>query len=83
MKNLKRALSFALASVMLIGMMVVGAGAAADFTDADKVNAYAVDAMNWAVANGLINGMGDGILAPQGNASRAQIATILMRYCQM
>ena len=53
----------------------------ADFTDADKVNAYAVDAMNWAVANGLINGMGDGTLAPQGNASRAQIATILMRYC--
>jgi len=55
----------------------------ADFTDADKVNAYAVDAMNWAVANGLINGMGNGTLAPQGNASRAQIATILMRYCQM
>ena len=56
--------------------------ALADFTDADKVNAYALDAMNWAVANGLINGMGDGTLMPQGNATRAQIATILMRYPQ-
>jgi len=53
-----------------------------DFVDADKVNAYAVDAMNWAVSVGLINGMDDATLAPQGNATRAQIATILMRYCE-
>ncbi len=53
-----------------------------DFADAGKVNAYAVDAMNWAVSVGLINGMDDATLAPQGNATRAQIATILMRYCE-
>ncbi|MBE6944684.1 MAG: hypothetical protein E7459_01175 [Ruminococcaceae bacterium] len=56
--------------------------ALADFADADKVNAYAVDAMNWAVSVDLINGMDDATLAPQGNATRAQIATILMRYCE-
>ncbi len=56
--------------------------ALADFTDAGKVNAYAVDAMNWAVSVGLINGVAEGELAPQGNATRAQIATILMRYCE-
>ena len=52
-----------------------------DFTDADKISGYAVDAMNWAVANGLIAGMGDGTVAPRATATRAQIASILMRYC--
>ncbi|MBQ7872323.1 MAG: S8 family serine peptidase [Oscillospiraceae bacterium] len=52
-----------------------------DFSDADKISAYALDAMNWAVANGLITGMGDGTVAPRATATRAQIATILMRYC--
>ena len=51
-------------------------------SDADKVNAYAVEAMNWAGSVGLINGVAEGELAPQGNATRAQIATILMRYCE-
>ncbi len=53
-----------------------------DFADAGKVNTYAVDAMNWAVSVGLINGVAESELAPQGNATRAQIATILMRYCE-
>ncbi len=64
------------------GAEAVEADHLVDFADAGKVSAYAIDAMNWAVANGLINGMGDGTLAPQGNATRAQIATILMRYCE-
>ncbi|MBQ7870632.1 MAG: S-layer homology domain-containing protein, partial [Oscillospiraceae bacterium] len=51
-----------------------------DFTDMDKISAYAVDAMNWAVSEGLINGMGDGTLAPGATATRAQIASIMMRY---
>ena len=38
--------------------------------------------MNWAVASGLINGMTKTTLAPKGTATRAQIATILMRYGQ-
>ncbi|MBE6946615.1 MAG: S-layer homology domain-containing protein, partial [Ruminococcaceae bacterium] len=56
--------------------------ALADFADSGKVNAYAVEAMNWAVSVGLINGVAEGELAPQSNATRAQIATILMRYCE-
>ncbi len=56
--------------------------ALADFADADKVSAWAVEAVNWAVSAGLINGMDETTLAPQGNATRAQIATILMRYCE-
>ena len=51
------------------------------YTDADKISAYAVDAMSWAVAEGLINGMTDTTLVPQGNAVRAQVAAILHRFC--
>ena len=54
----------------------------AGFKDADKISGYARDAMNWAVANGLINGMGDGTVAPNATATRAQIATILMRFAK-
>ncbi len=53
------------------------------FADGDDVYAFAVDAMNWAVSNGLISGIlyEDGLhLAPEGNAVRAQVATILQRY---
>ena len=51
----------------------------ASFSDASSVSAYAYDAMRWAVQSGIINGT-DGKLAPQDNATRAQIATILYRY---
>jgi hypothetical protein len=50
------------------------------FSDAGRVNSYAADAMNWAVEVGLINGMGNGVLNPGGNATRAQVATILQRF---
>lgn len=52
------------------------------FPDADDISAYAVSAMNWAVGKQLITGKADGTLAPKGNATRAQVATILMRYCE-
>ena len=52
------------------------------FSDAGKVTGYATNAMRWAMENGLIGGMGDGTLNPQGNATRAQLAVILMRYCE-
>lgn len=51
------------------------------FTDADTVSAYAVDAMRWAAANGIVNGS-HGRLNPQGNATRAQVAAMLMRFCE-
>ncbi|MFQ7140279.1 MAG: S-layer homology domain-containing protein [Evtepia sp.] len=59
--------------------------AAADlsgYPDAGKVQPYAQEAMSWAVAEGIVAGMEDGTLNPAGNATRAQIATILMRFCE-
>ncbi len=52
------------------------------FTDADKISSYAADAMSWAVGEGLISGMTATELYPQGTATRAQVATILMRFIQ-
>lgn len=51
------------------------------FPDADKISGYAFDALNWAVAEGLIVGS-DGKLLPQESATRAEIATILMRLLE-
>ena len=52
------------------------------FSDAEKVSSYAEEALEWAVAEGLINGMGNGTLAPQGTTTRAQAAAVLMRFCK-
>ena len=57
-------------------------GAITHFSDGDKVSSYAADAMQWAVSHGLIGGMGDNTLNPQGNATRAQVAAILMRFIE-
>lgn len=56
-------------------------GALDRFPDADAVNSYAADAMRWAVENGIIGGMGDGTLNPQGDATRAEVAAVLARFC--
>ncbi len=55
------------------------------FPDSEKISTYAVDALSWANAEGLINGSKVGgrvYLDPQGNATRAQVATILMRFIE-
>ncbi len=55
------------------------------FPDANKVSSYAKDAMAWANAEGLITGSKEGsltLLDPQGSATRAQVAVILMRYAE-
>ena len=53
------------------------------YTDAFDVAEYAIPAMQWAVGAGIINGTGDGsTLTPQGPATRAQVATMLMRFCE-
>lgn len=56
------------------------------FPDAAKVSDWAKEALNWAVASGLINGVADAngtaSLEPQSTATRAQIATILMRWLE-
>ena len=57
-------------------------GSLSDFSDAASVSSYAVNAMQWAVENGIVNGS-NGKLNPQDNATRAQVAAILMRFCEM
>ena len=52
------------------------------FSDAAQVSGYATDAMRWAVANGLIQGSSNN-LSPKATASRAQVATILMRFLEL
>ena len=51
-----------------------------DFSDAADVSDWADEAMHWMTMNGIITGMSDGTLAPQDNATRAQIATMFMRF---
>ena len=51
------------------------------FPDADGVADYAEAAMLWAVQTGIINGKTDGTLDPAGLATRAQVATMMARYC--
>ncbi len=58
----------------------------ATYPDAAMVSEWACDSMSWAVALGLINGIdqdGTLYLKPEGNATRAQVATILMRFIEM
>lgn len=52
------------------------------FADKDMISIWAVDALSWATGQGLIIGMGDGILAPQGGAERSQVAIIFMRFIE-
>ena len=51
------------------------------YPDSASISDWAVNAMIWAVDNGIIIGNGVGALAPQGTATRAEVATILMRFC--
>ena len=50
--------------------------------DSAKVSSWALPAMRWAAANGVVNGVGDSMLEPQGQATRAQFAKIIMVYLE-
>lgn len=63
------------------GVELESDGTLEGFKDANKVSAYAVPYMVWAVEVGLINGMNATTLNPRGNSTRAQTATVVMRYC--
>lgn len=52
----------------------------AAYADGTQVRAYAAEAMNWAVANGVVNGVTKDTLVPNATATRAQVSTILSRY---
>ncbi|MBQ4093032.1 MAG: S-layer homology domain-containing protein, partial [Firmicutes bacterium] len=62
------------------GADVSAADDLAAFNDAATVSDWAKESMKWAVAVELINGMGNNTLAPQNTATRAQAATVLMRF---
>ena len=64
------------------GSPVAGGMAISEFTDSASVSGYATDAVTWALSEGILTGMGDGILAPQGTATRAQAAAMLMRFVE-
>ncbi len=51
------------------------------YADVQSVSAYAIPAMQWAGGAGIVNGS-NGKLNPQNNATRAEVATMLMRYCE-
>lgn len=54
-----------------------------DFADKNTISSYAVDAVNWARASGIINGKDGNRFDPKGNLSRAEAAVILKNYLQM
>lgn len=53
-----------------------------DYSDAGRLSSWAEDAMCWAVSEGIISGTSATTIAPQGTATRAQAATMLMRFCE-
>ena len=52
------------------------------FTDADQISSYALSALRWANAEGLVNGVGGNLIDPKGSAQRSQVAAIFSRFCQ-
>lgn len=63
----------------------VEAGESADlqnFPDGGETSDFAVSALQWACGAGIINGKGDGTLAPAGTATRVEAAAMFMRFCQ-
>lgn len=80
----KRILSFILCAVLICGLFPTTAtamGSQAEYADALTVSEWAVPAMQWANGVGLIQGS-DNNLMPKGNATRAQAAAILHRFCE-
>lgn len=64
------------------GWDVTAQGDLSGYTDAGEISAYAVDAMTWANAQGIIVGTDKSVLLPTGQATRAQLAAVLMRFCE-
>ena len=67
------------------GIELVQGASLASFADADKVQGWSKEAVAWAVAAGIISGNKQGdvyTLAPQASATRAQVASILMRFIE-
>ena len=52
------------------------------FNDTDEISGFALEALRWAVENGILNGYGDGRLGSQGQATRAQVAQMLKNFIE-
>ena len=64
------------------GYSVTASNSLNGYADASQLSSYAIAAMQWANAEGLITGSTSTTLNPAGNATRAEVATILMRFCE-
>ena len=65
------------------GLNVQQQGSLGAFQDSASVSNWATTALRWAVSEGLVNGDDGGNLNPGGSATRAQVATVLMRFCDV
>lgn len=61
---------------------VSGANSLDGYADAQSVSSYAVPALQWANAAGVVTGKSGSKLDPKGNAARAEVAAMLMRFCE-
>lgn len=64
------------------GTIPDGAKEISKFTDAGDVSAYALDAVKWAYGTGLVKGTSETTLSPKDKTTRAQVATIILRYIE-
>ena len=71
----KRVLSLFMAFVLCLTLLPAPA-----LADAEHVRGYAKNALLWAVQNGILNGIGDNLVAPKNSAERAQVAAMMARY---
>ena len=53
-----------------------------NFSDTDEASDWALEALRWSVENGIINGIGNGLLDPSGLATRAQTAQMLKNFIE-
>ncbi len=65
-----------------MGYDTTALGDPSQFRDSGRIHAYAWTPLAWANGRGLINGKGDGVLDPIGQATRAEVAAILQRFCE-
>lgn len=63
--------------------MATDSSAVLPFTDADKVNTWAIDAVRWCYARGIVMGRDTGCFDPQGTATRAEAAAMIQRFCRL
>ena len=66
----------------LKGYDISARGDLSAFTDGDSTSSWARESMTWAVGAGLLSGQGMGMLAPTGTATRAEVAQIMMNFCE-